>query len=79
MCFLVFVGCVYPGIAVYWAGAEQWQEAEWDKEDRAHKGLKHNLAPKSLMGDKNLPAYITPHMTSTVANPHVFREARADW
>lgn len=52
VCYRVFVGCVDPGIDVYWAGAEQWQESEWDEEDRAHKGLKNNLAPKSLMGDK---------------------------
>lgn len=46
VCSRVSVGCVYPGIDVYWAGAE------WDEEDRAHKGLKNNLALKSLMGDK---------------------------
>lgn len=52
----MFVICAYPGIDVYWAGAEEWQEAEWDKEDRAHKGLKHNLAPTSLTGDKKSPS-----------------------
>lgn len=76
----MFVICEYPGIHVYRAGAEGCQEAEWDKEDRAHKGLKHNLAPKFLTGDKKYssPYYSTYDLQYTVTNPNGLGEARAD-
>ena len=41
------------------------------------KGL-NITSHKSLMGDENLPASITVHITSTVANPEGLCEVRAD-
>lgn len=72
VCGMCVSSCTGPG-------AERWQEAERDKEDRPHKRLNISSPHKALMEDKKCrPTYITLHMTFTVANPNGLGEAKAD-